>query len=351
MARGLKKAVSDRSMRSSPETEKDKKEIVYRQTALHAIDAAPEPNQISSINRHAVSAADLLNQSMSTMSNENSARSQYQSTPRSQSFTLKGSASSLLVKGGTVPPVRRIAELSTSSSTSPRSEREKRSIYAPKDLEGLQIDGSDNGAHKNQIDERDHESNSESTDSYDATSNVLGTGTDVSDSSGGKRKMSKQTSSLSGRGGQLGSIADMSEDSDELFDDDDEYHGSVSTYDEEDGQVTCCGLRTFQFRCIHINRIASAVVRYAPCFWCFPIPISATDRTVLTRLNIMSAFLTISQVIATSWLVIVMLIPATNHEQQDDSNITHGMAPNLWSLTGSMYSVGFFGETSEILII
>ena len=343
----MKKSSSDRVMRSTPDSESRRSQLVYRQSSLQAIGAAPEPSTRPIMNRHAVSALDLMNQSLTGMSDSASIRSD--SRPRSQSFTLQGSASSLL-KGG-INAVRRNTTMSamSNSNASPRSDKDgvlKRSIYAPKELEavrsgleGLKLGDSDDGTDHVDIDVIDPVSDDESSDdSYDA--NILGIGMDAAE--GSMRKLSKQGSSLSGRGGMLGSVADYSAESDE-YEDEDDFPASVSSFDEYDGHVTCCGFHAPQCR-LPINRIASAIVRYAPCFWCFPIPISATDRTVLTRLNIMSAFLTTGQVISTSWLIIVMLIPPSDHEQGTSYSLTHGMAPNLWSLTGSMYSIGFFGK-------
>jgi hypothetical protein len=50
------------------------------------------------------------------------------------------------------------------------------------------------------------------------------------------------------------------------------------------------------------------------------------------------------QVAATAWLIVIFIIPPQVESAEDDNySLTHGMAPNLWSLTGSMYSIGFFG--------
>ncbi|CAB9507151.1 expressed unknown protein [Seminavis robusta] len=368
MKKNMKKSSSSREMRSSPTVENvSKYGVVYRQTSLQAIDDAPEPNEGTNIDRHAVSAFDLLSESVSNMTKDGSARSSNarssntQVRTRSQSFTLQGNASGLLVKGGTAPAVRRKTEMmsSTSSHSATTQDGAKRSIYGPKDLvqqvkiglENLQLEEfSDDGTGMSNAGAGERRENgaalSDSSDSYDA--NVLGVG--MEDGSGSQTnkppRLQKQGSSLSGRhltGSVMqGSVAELSNFSDEYDDDDDGLHGSVSSYDD-DAPFKCCGVSAPDWRCIRLNRIASAVVRYAPCFWCFPIPVSATDRTVLTRLNIMSAFFALGQMVATSWLVIIMLIPPSDHEQDDEYGFTKGMEPNLWSLTGAMYSVGFFG--------
>lgn len=336
---------SDRALRSSLSEAEKKSQLVYQQTSLQGIDNAPEPSLRSSRNRHAVSAADLLSQSMNAMTNDSSSKAENKGASRSQSFTLHGSSHTLLSKGSGAPLVRRNTTTSAvaNSPVSPRDGAFKRSIYAPKDieelhksLEGLKLEDSDDGMGEMEI--RVNRASSESSDSYDA--DVLGAGIE----SEAAQRLNKQGSSVSAgkAGAYMGSIAGFSADSDE-YDDEDDFAASLSSFDDDDGPVTCCGFHAPQCR-LPVNRIASAIVRYAPCFWCFPIPISATDRTVLTRLNIISAFFTIGQICATSWLIIVMLIPPPEpHEEEEDVTLTHGMTPNLWSLTGSMYSIGFLG--------
>ena len=369
MARkSIKKTNSSRDMKSPAQTDANGNKVVYTQTPLHALDDVPEPSTSSSINRHAVSAADILSQSLNNLDKSSQHNAEGGGAGhRSASFLLQGSASNLL-KGGApgsgngtaAVPLRRRSQsdssnqlLSTSthshtaSSRSGRGERadsavrssiQKRSIYAPKELDdsGLTQEGLADALKV--YDASGDDKSDSSADSYDANNNaVSGIGHDEEK---GKRKdvMKRQISSLS-QGLKQGSVADMSQVSD-FDDDDDDGNGSLSSQDE----YGFCGIRALHFRrCINMNRIATAVVRLAPCFWCFPIPVSATDRTVLTRLNIISAFFATGQMTAAAWLIIVLLIPENHAEQSPDQNLTHGMAPNLWSLTGSMYSIGFFG--------
>ena len=396
-------------------TKKDKQRehLTYQQTPLHAIDHAPEPKSGSKIDRHAVSAADILNQSLnnldssshhhrrgSSKDNIHSSSGGNAANHKNASFILQGSATSLLTnnKGpgaATAVTVRRRSYSDTNASnvaavmaaaggggsvtTSPKSDTDGMkntrgpSIFAPKEIQqrvrvalgdldassGDEEMGGESGTGVVAAGAAAPamETSDGSDDSYDA--DILGTGLDAGvsesedafDESGRADMMNRQVSNLSGGKGLTGSVADLSIYSDD-YDDDDEFAGSISTEEEYDGPMSCCGIRACRVRrCIKGNRIASAIVRYAPCFWCFPIPVSATDRTILTRLNIISAFFSIGQVVATAWLVIVLLIPPNAARTQDDKyTLTHGMQPNLWSLTGSMYSIGFFGTSPACLL-
>ena len=380
-------------------------DLIYQQTPLHAIDQAREPKGATGFGRHAVSAADILSQSLNNLDSSSnhhrrgSSKDHTTDSHRSASFILQGSATSLLKQGGPAAAAVNVRMRSysetkepkdaaalvgggsstasspvRSSTTSPVPNMDgssKRRGYsskgisqqkaAPKalgDLDDssggdLQSSGGGNVGGAN-----NSSPSSNSDDSYDA--NGSGTGVESDDKFEEHNNttidvrssmMNRQVSNLSGGKILAGSVADLSVYSDDDYDDDDEFPGSISTEEDNVRHFSCCGIRTCKVRrCIKSNRVASATVRYAPCFWCFPIPVSATDRTILTRLNIISAFFAIGQVVATIWLVVILLIPPNaNHEQDADYGLTHGMQPNLWSLTGSMYSVGFFGKFMNCL--
>jgi len=361
---------------SKKQSKQDKDELTYSQTPLHVLDQVRQPSS-AKLEKHAVSAADILNDSLSNLdksSNHHKRQSSKDNNSsqghRNASFLLQGSATSLLKPGSEheVSARRRsyseiqvgnVAATQTSSAssqaTSPIPEGQRRTRRATtgktrekqytiqesfsRDLtEGASSRGLDT-SESIRLGER-----SSSIDSYDP--DVTGTGLvqeapeghDVEQSGDTRqRAITRQVSVLSGKE----SCADASLYSD---DDDDEFAGSVSTEGDIMVPFSCCGRKACHVRkCIKANRIASAVVRYAPCFWCFPTPVSATDRTVLTRLNIISAFFATGQIVATAWMVTVMLIPPEADQNTKVYYQTHGMGPNLWSLTGSMYAIGFFG--------
>ena len=348
--------------------------LTYQQNPLHAIDTAREPRGAPSVGRHAVSAAEILSQSLNNLDSSSnhhrrsSSKEHQHDGHRSSSFLLQGSASSLLRQGAPAAAVVLAGGSSSnispvrSSTTSPvpmdGSSRRRSNSYAAReslqqkaapsvlgDLDDLSVGvgggGNNSGANSGM--------SSNSEDSFEGDILEAGDTFDVQNHTNvdhGTSMINRQSSNLSAGGKVLaGSVADLSFYSEDDYEDDDNFPGSVSTEDDHVRHFSCCGIRTCKVRrCIKSNRVASATVRYAPCFWCFPIPVSATDRTILTRLNIISAFFAIGQVVATIWLVVILLIPPNAHHEQDDEyGITHGMQPNLWSLTGSMYSVGFFG--------
>lgn len=376
-------------------------DLIYQQTPLHAIDQAREPKGATGFGRHAVSAADILSQSLNNLDSSSnhhrrgSSKDHNSDNHRSASFILQGSATNLLKQGGPAAAsvnvrmrsysetkeskeAAAVASLAgggsstasspvRSSTTSPVPNVDgslKRRSYsskgmsqkktAPKALGDLDDSSAGDVQSGGNISGSNGGLSSNSDDSYDADG--LGTGLESDDKFEEHNNttidvrastMNRQVSNLSAGKILAGSVADLSVYSDDDYDDDDEFAGSISTEDDNVRHFSCCGIRTCKVRrCIKSNRVASATVRYAPCFWCFPIPVSATDRTILTRLNIISAFFAIGQVVATLWLVVILLIPPNaDHEQTNaEYGLTHGMQPNLWSLTGSMYSVGFFGK-------
>jgi hypothetical protein len=74
------------------------------------------------------------------------------------------------------------------------------------------------------------------------------------------------------------------------------------------------------------NRISTAVVHYAPCFWwCGSrlVTTSTTDRFVLVRLNILNAFFAFGQIVAGVWLGIVLFsekwVDRNNELKRDES--------------------------------
>jgi hypothetical protein len=85
-----------------------------------------------------------------------------------------------------------------------------------------------------------------------------------------------------------------------------------------------------------LNRISLFLVNILPCFWCCGNTSqgSSTDRSVLTRLNIICLLLTVVQVIMSMWLFIVLLI------LDDNPGIFGNFAPHLWNLNGAVLSIG-----------
>lgn len=118
-------------------------------------------------------------------------------------------------------------------------------------------------------------------------------------------------------------------------------------YDTDDdfdmfSPIVCCGydlpvwFSTFVRSIPSLNRISLFLVNVMPCFWCCGSMIqgSSTDRTVLTRLNVVCLFVTFGQVVASMWLASLLLIV------DDEPGALKGFAPNFWNLNGATFSIG-----------
>lgn len=85
-----------------------------------------------------------------------------------------------------------------------------------------------------------------------------------------------------------------------------------------------------------LNRISLCLVNILPCFWCCGSMArgSSTDRTVLTRLNVLCLFMAFVQLVAAFWLASLLLIV------DDGPGALGGFAPHFWNLNGATFSIG-----------
>uniref|UniRef100_A0A7S2EB04 Uncharacterized protein n=2 Tax=Ditylum brightwellii TaxID=49249 RepID=A0A7S2EB04_9STRA len=90
-------------------------------------------------------------------------------------------------------------------------------------------------------------------------------------------------------------------------------------------------------KCVSWQRMSSIVVRNAPCFWCcaHPLETSATDRAVLTRLNILCAFFAAVQVGVGLFLILIRF--------QSNSGFEETWEPYFWNVLGNLYFLAFVG--------
>ena len=92
-------------------------------------------------------------------------------------------------------------------------------------------------------------------------------------------------------------------------------------------------------------RCSSAIVRYAPCFWCCgALELSATDRKILTRLNTLLAIVALIQVGVGVGVLIVFL----NYEEPEaktsrQSYYREALSPNLWMPLGNLILLSMVG--------
>ena len=82
----------------------------------------------------------------------------------------------------------------------------------------------------------------------------------------------------------------------------------------------------------NLSRISSAVVRYAPCFFCAKTRTSATDRMNLTRLNMLCAFFSLAQFGVGMFILIVFLSETIVERSVEKSEnfVGEALTPNLW---------------------
>jgi len=99
------------------------------------------------------------------------------------------------------------------------------------------------------------------------------------------------------------------------------------------------------------NRMAACVVTRAPCFW-FSASRTPTDRSILTRLNVLLAFFSFFQVVSGVWLAIILLAPGVTgrdlektplEEERMSSTKNRGLRliANVWNINGTILVLCF----------
>ena len=88
----------------------------------------------------------------------------------------------------------------------------------------------------------------------------------------------------------------------------------------------------------NLLRMAVCIVGAAPCFWCSRNSIQGgsvgTNRAVLTRLNILTIFVTLLQMVPSFWSAFVLLVLDKERGFLDE------FAPHFWNHNGATWSVG-----------
>ena len=129
-----------------------------------------------------------------------------------------------------------------------------------------------------------------------------------------------------------------------VYKDDDNDVVSEEDYVDSLQPIYICGLRlpmccsSLMASIPSLSRIAVFTVSVAPCFWCSRNSVqggsTGTTRAVLTRLNILTIFITFVQLFAASWLGTLLLIA------DDSGGFIEGFAPHFWNLNGATWAVG-----------
>ena len=154
------------------------------------------------------------------------------------------------------------------------------------------------------------------------------------------------------------------------FDEEDGFDGPGGTMDNSDDAdtvITSNAVATFlgfplppwlQKRRPSWNRVAIFVVEKAPCFFCRRMP-QATYKSVLVRLNMLSAFFALGQVASAGALYVIMLWPTgglvdrdlpseTQNEVDNQSNFE--VLTNVWNLNGAVLCLGILGVVMLVSI-
>jgi len=92
------------------------------------------------------------------------------------------------------------------------------------------------------------------------------------------------------------------------------------------------------------SRIGSCIVRAAPCFWCArkKFSVSATDRQILLRLNLLCAFFCVLQVMIG---VFIFITKFTGYVEKDNNEVSNPdvdkppISVDLWSLETFVYFI------------
>ncbi|KAG7363351.1 hypothetical protein IV203_026711 [Nitzschia inconspicua] len=97
-----------------------------------------------------------------------------------------------------------------------------------------------------------------------------------------------------------------------------------------------------------LYRISLCIVAYAPCFWfscCNKSELqgsASSDRFILGRLNTISFFFTMMQLVAAAWLATVLFWIT-------GEGATGAFSPHLWNCNGAAFSVGLIGAVIMVM--
>jgi hypothetical protein len=113
--------------------------------------------------------------------------------------------------------------------------------------------------------------------------------------------------------------------------------------------ITCsmCFTRLVDNPC-SLYRISLCIVEYAPCFWfwcCRRTDLqgnASSDRFILARMNTISFFFTMMQLVAASWLATVLFWITGD-------GVTGSFSPHLWNCNGAVFSLGLIGAGIMIM--
>lgn len=99
---------------------------------------------------------------------------------------------------------------------------------------------------------------------------------------------------------------------------------------------------------LDLHRISLCVVKSAPCFWCWCCNKNdlqggaSSDRFILARLNTITFFFTMMQVVAASWLASVIFWVT-------GQGALEMFSPHLWNVNGAAFMVGLIGATMMLM--
>jgi hypothetical protein len=97
-----------------------------------------------------------------------------------------------------------------------------------------------------------------------------------------------------------------------------------------------------------LYRISLCIVEYAPCFWfccCRKRELQgsvSSDRFILARLNTISFFFTMMQLVAAAWLATVLFWIT-------GEGATGAFSPHLWNCNGAAFAVGLIGAVIMVM--
>ena len=132
------------------------------------------------------------------------------------------------------------------------------------------------------------------------------------------------------------------------------YHGSQTL---EEQRKTSLDKVVNPCKCFSWSLVGSYIIRTAPCFWCMKkIGVSATDRQIVIRLNVLIGFFCLVQIASGLFLLITVLMGyAQSAQSAADTKVYYEadtdkplVTQDLWSLTMFIY---FLAAINLVLLI